>query len=251
MTLFQCEQSLWGDFSVVMLQVLSVPRPGGTKRSPSPQHPSKLSPSPSHVPSSSSSKPDLIALDSGSSTAQQTSKKPSSQPQAQLDILTGLSPSSNPTPSSNAQATPPLMGMQAAPSASSQPLFGAPQQPAMGIQPQQTQEAARGATKDSIMSLYGAQNQQQLSSFTAQGYPVNNFYYRQQQEAAMRMAHMAALQQHQVNQVTTQMQQIKVNQQQQATSQPFPTAGGAQPFPPGISNGGMGAGGQTLNPTLW
>lgn len=95
------------------------------------------------------------------------------------------------------------------------------------------------------MSLYGANNQPQFSSYTAQGYPVNSFYYQQQQEAAMRMAHVAAIQQHQVNQVTAQMQKIKMSQQQ-----PVPTAG--QPFP-GMSNGGMrvGSGGQTLNPTLW
>lgn len=113
--------------------------------------------------------------------------------------------------------------------------------------------------KDSIMSLYGPSNQPQFSSYTAQGYPVNSLYYQQQQEAAMRMAHMSALQQHQVNQVTAQMQQIKMSQQHH---QPVPPAASAQGFPGMMSNGavagmGMGVasggagGGQTLNPTLW
>lgn len=97
------------------------------------------------------------------------------------------------------------------------------------------------------MSLYGAQNQPQFSSYTAQGYPVNSLYYQQQQEAAMRMAHMAALQKHQVNKVTAQMQQIKMTQHQQ----PAPMVSA----PHGMSNGrgpGVGVqGGQTLNPTLW
>lgn len=103
------------------------------------------------------------------------------------------------------------------------------------------------------MSLYSAGNQPQFSSYTAQGYPVNSLYYRQQQEAAMHMAHKSAIQQHQVNQVTAQMQQIKMTQQP-----PVPSAA-AQPFPgPGMNMGvnmgmnmGVRTGGQTLNPTLW
>lgn len=101
------------------------------------------------------------------------------------------------------------------------------------------------------MSLYGAQNQPQFTSYTAQGYPVNSFYYQQQQAAAMRMAHVAAMQQHQVNQVTAQMQQIKLTQQHPPSMATAPQ--GYQ----GMSNGGgpgmgvRGIGGQTLNPTLW
>lgn len=97
------------------------------------------------------------------------------------------------------------------------------------------------------MSLYTAQNQPQLS-YTAQGYPVNSSHYQQQQKAAMRMAHIAAIQQHQVNQVTVQMQQIKIHQQQHAT----PVPSGPQAFSRGMNNSGVGVGGgQTLNPTLW
>jgi hypothetical protein len=98
------------------------------------------------------------------------------------------------------------------------------------------------------MSLYGSQNQPQFTSYTAQGYPVNSFYYQQQQAASMRMAHVAAMQQHQVNQVTAQMQQIKMTTQQQPP--PMPTA--PQGYP-GMGSGGGArmAGGQTLNPTLW
>lgn len=100
------------------------------------------------------------------------------------------------------------------------------------------------------MSLYGTQNQPQLSSYTAQGYPVNSMYYQQQQEASMRMAHMAAIQQHQVDQVTAQMQKIKMSQH--AAPTPSGATGNmSNGIGPGMGVPGMGVGGQTLNPTLW
>ncbi len=109
------------------------------------------------------------------------------------------------------------------------------------------------------MSLY-SQNQPQYSSFTAQGYPVNNYYYQQQQAAAMHMTQVATLQQQQVNQVTAQMQKIRMNQTGPVgTPQGFPgavTNGSGFAAPSGGTGVGMnvantGAGGQTLNPTLW
>lgn len=109
------------------------------------------------------------------------------------------------------------------------------------------------------MSLFESQHQPQFLSYTAQGYPVNPYYYQQQQAASMHMAQVSAMQQHQVNQVTAQMQKIKMTQGGEG--------GVGEPFPPNMSNGlpsvpplpsqaagvgmGMMGGGQTLNPTLW
>ena len=134
---------------------------------------------------------------------------------------------------------------------------------AQGHQPKQQAPlmASPASTKDSIMSLFNSKQQQQLSSYTAQGYPVNAYYYQQQQAASIHMAQMSAMQQHQVSQVTAQMQKIKMNQEGGIGS------GVGPPFPPTMSNGlpsvqsdlsrttGVGVemmgGGQTLNPTLW
>ena len=233
-----------------LLQAISVPRPAGTRKSPSPApQPPKPIPSSAKtngtiVAEASTRKPspavDLLT-DLPASFSEGPSKKPSPQPPA-ADLLTA---SFSGTPSSSTPAG----------TAGLQPIFGVPAQQ----QAAPTSQVVNGSAnaKDSIMSLYGTQSQPQLSSFTAQGYPVNSFYYQQQQEAAMRMAHISALQQHQVNQVTTQMQQIKIKQHQHASAPAPPQA-----FP-GMSNGGMpgmgvqpnmggqGVGGQTLNPTLW
>lgn len=213
-------------FVLPFLQI-SMPRPSG--RSPSPQPPTPFS--------TKTKGSDLISLDTRSSKP--SSKQPSPQPS--VDLLTGLAPvSSNGGSSAGSSSSSSLVSE----TPGNQPLFGAQthQQPLL-----QTPSTAGTSSdpKDSIMSLYGqAQNQSQLSSYTAQGYPVNSFYYQQQQEAAMRMAHVAALQQHQVNQVTAQMQEIKISQHQH--SPPMPSANHGV-----MSNSGMGAGGQTLNPTLW
>lgn len=94
------------------------------------------------------------------------------------------------------------------------------EQPLLGVQP---------SLKDNIMSLYTARPQH--AAFTAQGMPVNAYYYQQHKAAAVRMAQ----QQQQVDQVTQQMQQLKMQQHRQ------PVAVGNTPP----------SSGQTLNPHLW
>ena len=229
-----------------------MPRPSSARQSPSPQplkHTLVTSSSSSSVSSSKATGADLlISLESqASKSARKTS------PQPVVDLLTGLgtpTPSdvSTSTSSGGSKASDPFGSMQPTGPMSNQGLFSGQGQQ---VQVSTTPTVGISNNKDSIMSLYGAQNQQpQLSSYTAQGYPVNAFYYQQQQEAAMRMAHMAAVQQHQVNQVTAQMQKIKMNQQP-APSQPFPSMSNGGVPSATAAGMGMGIGGQTLNPTLW
>ena len=97
------------------------------------------------------------------------------------------------------------------------------QQPSLGVQP---------SVKDNIMSLYSAPSQHH--AYTAQGMPVNAYFHQQQQAAAVRMAQ----QQQQVNQVTQQMQRLKMQQHHR------PVAVGNTP-PSSLGSG------QTLNPHLW
>ena len=256
-----------------LLQVMSVPRPSGSRRSLSPAPQPPLSSSSSKQPSSNS----LISLESSpppSSSSATTSSVPG------LDLLTD-----SPMPSSStamaakqkASSTPDLlMGpLQSASStqqgasfgfftpSSSQKLAPQQQQPSIGLgnssstsdaplllDPSLIPEQTKQDMKDSIMSLYSSP-QAGYGSYTAQGYPVNAYHYSQQQQAAMRMAQMQQLAQHkqqqmQLQQVQQQMQQIKINQQQP----PPAVAVGNGTFPSTAPHGGMG-GGHTLNPTLW
>lgn len=229
-----------------LLQVISVPRPAGTGKSPSP-----TPQPPKPIPSS--------AKTNGSIGTEASAKKPSPR-QPTVDLLTDLPASFSEGPSKKSSPQPPAVDLLTAPfSDTPSSSTSAGLQPFFGVQAPSPQVVnGNSNTKDSIMSLYETQSQPQLSSFTAQGYPVNSLYYQQQQEAAVRMVHISALQQHQVKQVTTQMQQIKIMQHQHA---PGPAPAPPQAFP-GMSNGGVpgmgvpnmggqSVGGQTLNPTLW
>ena len=246
---------------ICTLQVISVPRPTGGHRSPSPQPP--LSSSSSKKPSTNS----LISLDTSPPppslrtsssvpgldllTDTPTTAASSKRPQNTPDLLMGPLQSA-PAPSAQQGAS--LSSISnPRPAAQKQTFASTPlEQPPLlldpGLQPEQTKQDV----KDSIMSLYSAQSQ--YGSYTAQGYPVNAYHYNQQQQAAMRMAHMQQLaqqkqQQMRLQQVQQQMNQIKSHQQQQ-----HPVAVGNGLFPsaaPGGGGGGGGGGGHTLNPHLW
>ena len=238
-----------------------MPRPLG-RQSPSPQATSKSAPS-----STRNSASNLLALDSNHppSSSQAPHPASSSKPQPLLDLLTGgaesttssASSTSNPSFSASSdfinQLSDPFSSSTKASTAASAPVL-APHS-VFGASPgQQQQQQQPGNTKENIMSLY-TQNQPQLPAYTAQGVPVNVYYYQQQQAAAMQMAQMAALQQQQqfqqVNQVTAQMQKIKMNQGTSTMpSQPFPVGNGSHSAS-GAAGVGVANGGQTLNPTLW
>ena len=248
---------------------MSMPRPSSVGPSSSPQ-PKKAS------SSTRASWSNLLSVESNSPPSFHRSTKKSS-PQPLVDLLTG--PTASPTPAASDKTktsssstvtkqnldliTGPL-GPASSTEASGQKDGG--QKDLMfdsAAESQQLSQKSKQTTsmnaKDSIMSLFDSQQQPQLSSYTAQGYPVNPYYYQQQQAASMHMAQVSAMQQQQVNQVTAQMQKIKMTQGggggRGGVGQPVaPTmSNGVTPRPPHTASVGVGmmSGGQTLNPTLW
>ena len=218
---------------------MAVPRPASGRRSPSPQ-PMKTSPTP--LPTNKSSAQNLLDFDS----------VPSSRPKTttpKVDLLTGLSQTTSPNPAPDLMDTSQSGPSGQRPSLIADPGFVASQQavgqhqrPSLVPDPGLQNSLGGAGTKDSIMSLYSTP-QPQYNSYTPQGYPVNAYYYHQQQQASMRMAQVAQQQQLQVNQVQQQMAQIKLNRPQQPLAVGNPTA---------PQNATMfGTGGQTLNPHLW
>ena len=248
------------------LQVMSVPRPAATRRSPSPQVPisassSKhassnsliaLESSPPPSSTSSSSIPGLDLLTDTPTPAAAASTMKKSQKSAP-DLLMGpmqSAPPANPPAAKQGAASFSPFSNPGGQTANSQPSFGASNaQPSLLLDPSLIPEQTNQDVKDSIMSLYSSQPQ--YGSYTAQGYPVNAYHYSQQQQAAMRMAQMQQVAQHrqqqmQLQQVQQQMQKIKINQQH------HPVAVGNGSFPSSMGpGGGLGGGGHTLNPHLW
>lgn len=247
------------------LQVMSVPRPSTSRRSPSPQPPLSASSSKhtssnslialesSPLPSSASSSsiPGLDLLTDTPTAAATTNKPKQNTPDLLMGPLQSGPPANPPAAQQGASFSPFSNPVgQTQPSVSGQPNFGTSKdQPSLLLDPSLIPEQTKQDVKDSIMSLYSSQPQ--YGAYTAQGYPVNAYHYSQQQQAAMRMAQMQHVAQHrqqqmQLQQVQQQMQAIKVGRQQ------HPMAVGNGSFPsPVAPGGGMGGGGHTLNPHLW
>ena len=177
-------------------QLVPMQRPSPSSNRRSPSPHSKRSAPANPPPLSIPAQPSGTDLIALNSTAKKQ--------QPEVDLLTGLP---SPPPTQPSQGTSALL-----------------------IDPRDPQNVV----KDSIMSLYSSQPVRY--SYTAQGMPVNAYFYQQQQAAAMRMAQ----QQYQVQQVQNQMEQLKVRRQGQ------PVAVGNGTVPSTASGGG-----QTLNPHLW